>query len=251
MKNLLQRFKKESPPTQNELTTTNSSQATDEVHHVLGQDTKESMSHPRFLIILSVFLLTAVSVLGYHFLTSQKNDNSLQEMAAPKPFFASNLAANAHREADVFEKARALFDNNQIDESIAVYEKLLRSSPKDVSAMNDIGILYMKKQKFKESEEHLKRSVELDPSCVVCLNNLGYLQTLQGNRTDAEITLKRAISLNGNYVDPYFNLGVLYEKNGDLARSAEAYREYLNRSKDPTSLFNLKLKAHLNSLLEK
>jgi len=251
MKNLLQHFRKKSSPPQNDAATPGSAEIEDEVHHSLGQDSRESVSHPRFLIILSAFLLTAVCVLGYHFLASQRNDNSLQEMAAPKPLFANNLIANAHHDADAFEKARMLFDNNQIDDSIAVYEKLIKSSPKDVSAINDIGVLYMKKQKFRESEEHLKRSVELDPSCVVCLNNLGYLQTLQGNRKDAELTLKKAIALKSDYLDPYFNLGVLYEKNGDLARSAEAYREYLNHSKDPTSLFNLKLKEHLNSLLEK
>lgn len=194
-------------------------------------------------------LIIALGAFGYRFFQNKKENAIVNSIVATKSPTAFNPSGKAAK--DPLTSARELFENKQIDDSIQIYEQLLKKSPKDAQVLNDLGILYLKRQKLDESEQHLKRSIELQPNCSVCLNNLGYLKTLQGEDAQAEVYLKKAIEANSDYVDPYFNLGVLYEKNGDIGRSANAYAEYLKRSKDKDSPFNVELRQHLFSILEK
>lgn len=197
-------------------------------------------------LYLVAVLLLVLGVFSYRYLSYEEEVESF-----PAPKGANQLNGTSNLTAESIGAARRQFENKEIDQSILSYKKLLDKAPRDPQILNDLGVLYLKKQAFNESEGLLKRSVDEAPDCVVCLNNLGYLKTLQGKNKEAETLLKKALAINGAYIDPYFNLGVLYEKNGDFASSASAYNEFLSRSKDANTPFNLKLKQHVNKLLEK
>lgn len=202
-------------------------------------------------IVLVGLLVIAASIFGYRYVikSNEEQSSATIKIGVPKPVVSQKPTLMESK--DQITKARRLFEKNQIEDSMLIYQNLLQKTPNDAQILNDIGVLYLKRKKLNESEVHLKKSIEIDPKCTVCLNNLGYLKTLQGENKSAELYLKQALDINDEYLDPYFNLGVLYEKNGDIARSANAYREFLSRSKDKDSEFNLKLKQHLFSILEK
>jgi tetratricopeptide (TPR) repeat protein len=252
MKGVLKIFKKKNGPT-DQANSDAASQSRTESPSIslgLGDPDKGFLPKSKSSVLIVGLLLVAAGFFAYKRFNASKEDAVVQTIVATKSPNEFKSVAQLEPK-DTVGSARKLFENSQIDESIEIYQKLLNKSPKDAQVLNDLGVLYLKRQKLKESENHLKRSVELLPTCSVCLNNLGYLKTLQGEDADAEIYLKKAIETNSEYIDPYFNLGVLYEKNGDIGRSVAAYAEFLQRSKDKDSPFNMELRQHIYSLLER
>lgn len=212
----------------------------------LGSGLNAIPRNTKLPVILTVALAVSLSVLTYKYFNVRSETANTKTALAAKP--KSFKARIPDENIDV---ARTLFSEKKFEESIAVYKDILKKSPKNVQALNDVGVLYLKKKKLAQSEAQLKKSVELAPDCVVCWNNLGYLKTLQGESAKAEDFLKKAIALDNQYIDAYFNLGVLYEKNGDYGSSADAYREFIKRSPDKNSPFIIDLTDHLSALLEK
>jgi len=219
------------------------------LQHSFGNSSSDFIPKSKTPLVLSALLVIGLGVFGYQYL---HHSNLTDAPSFPTPKIAGTLSsATLDHSEESIASARKLFENKKLDESIETYLRIVKKKPNDAEALNDLGVLYLKKQAFEKSESHLKRSIDEDPNCAVCLNNLGYLKTLQGDSATAESLLKKALALNSSYIDPYFNLGVLYEKNGDFASSAAAYHEFITRSKEPNSPFNLKLKQHINNLRDK
>jgi Flp pilus assembly protein TadD len=245
MKSIFAQFKKQKHTSSSEQRSTpQAGLEAQKIHHSLGVSTATALRNPRVLILLALFAVLALGLFAYRHFASQENASEILTAQRPKASFSTTQNASK----DPLGEARKLFEEKQIEESILVYLKILENKPKDPQLLNDLGVLYIKSQRYHESEVQLMKALEIAPECLPCLNNLGYLKTLQGQNQTAESLLKKALALNSDYIDPYFNLGVLYEKNGDFADSADAYREFINRSKDPKSPFNLKLKQHIATL---
>lgn len=249
MKNISKLFTKTSPTSATNKNTSVRGGAP-QFHIDKGIRLTSFLPRSRTSIMLVVGLFVALGLFVY------QNFNSAHDPLS-SPMETAAIATKALpktmpvEDKNTISTAQKLFAEKQFGESAAMYLNLLKSKPNDAQVLNDLGLLYLKQRKLEDSEEQLKRSLALNPNCFTCLNNLGYLKTLQGQASAAESYLERAIRLSPDYLDPYFNLGVLYEKNGDFANSANAYREFIRRSKDPESSFNLKLKQHIFSMLDK
>jgi len=244
MKSVFAHFKKQQKPKNEAPIDVPTSNDSAQIHHSLGASAPQVFGNSRsFIIVAGVTLFIALGFFGYRFMSGEPQA-PIQQNVQLNPLRVPTTGAAR----DPSLLARELFEEKHIHESLEVYIRALKEKPNDAQVWNDIGVLYLKNQRYTESEMHLRKSIELAPKCFECLNNLGYLKTLTGDSESAVRLFKKAITLNGDYLDPYFNLGVLYEKNGDLAHSANAYREFINRSKDQNSPFNLKLKQHIDSL---
>lgn len=247
MKSIFAHFKKSKRSSENSASPGNTSHDSERIHHNFGESASAALKKPRVLILIALFAVIAVGLWGYKYFNRQNGDVNIADIPKAK-MYANTVHAAVQ---DPMENARQLYEDKEIQESIAVFRSILKKSPDDIRALNDLGMAYLKAKEFQQSEDNLRKSLKLDPKCVTCLNNLGYLKTLQGDPAIAEKLLKTAMALDSQYIDPYFNLGVLYEKNGDFSNSANAYREYIRRSNDPNTPFNLKLKQHIQALVEK
>ena len=81
-------------------------------------------------------------------------------------------------------------------------------------------------KRWEEAESFYRQVLALDARHLQALNNLGVLY-MRKNRSDEAIELfVKAVAAKGDYVDPYYNLACLYSQLGNM----EASLHYLQRA---------------------
>ena len=125
-----------------------------------------------------------------------------------------------------------LYANNQIDEAIESYKKVIMLDKELPDAYYGLGSTYFQKGKKEESKEWCKKTIELDPGHYKAFNLLGEVNITiyhltcsiddleNSNLKDAIRCFKKASDLKPDYDVPLFNLGCIYSecfKNYDKA----------------------------------
>ena len=78
-------------------------------------------------------------------------------------------------------------DRNKV---IAAYEQLLELNPTNVTALNNVSIMYRDLHQFAKAEESARRAVAAQPTAAVFFNNVFFNQVAQGKLVEADTTLK-------------------------------------------------------------
>jgi tetratricopeptide (TPR) repeat protein len=81
------------------------------------------------------------------------------------------------------------------------------------------AVVRQKEGKFQEAVALYKAALKRSPNLVSALNNLGTIYIRQNNLTEARKVLEKAIRTDANYVDPYYNLACLHAQQKDIGRS--------------------------------
>jgi len=124
-------------------------------------------------------------------------------------------------------QARALMSVDRDEEAAGILESTLKRHKDDRLIHFYLGTVYESLDRFRESDRHLRRCLELDPADAETMNNLAYMYAEQGIKLDeAERLLKKALELspeNGFYLD---SLGWVYYRKG----KADLAVEYIRRA---------------------
>ena len=102
-------------------------------------------------------------------------------------------------------------------------------TPDDPYLQNDLGLIYMVKDRLDLAIEHFKKALALKPDYAPAMNNLGTVYLAQQN-WDAAIVCFKAITGDLLYVTPHFplsNLGLAYYNQKKYDLSAKYYQEAL------------------------
>jgi tetratricopeptide (TPR) repeat protein len=90
------------------------------------------------------------------------------------------------------------FENNQFEQAIAIYEKVLELNPRDVDTYNDLGLALHYTGKSDVAIETLKRGTTVMPSYQRIWLSLGFVLTSKGKNEEAKPALQKAIELDPN-----------------------------------------------------
>ncbi len=156
-------------------------------------------------------------------------DFEASETGGVKSFPAPKATAGRLRESEMwFQKGLDLEEiGAPVDEAIAAYEKALEYNPAAAGALVNLGTIYYRQRKFKESESYYQDAVAADPTYPLAHFNLGNLYDEQGRLAEAFSHYRRALGLNPNYADAHFNLALLAERTGDILRAVHHWKAYL------------------------
>jgi Tfp pilus assembly protein PilF len=146
------------------------------------------------------------------------------------------------------QMARSQYKSGEYDDSLKLFQKVIDQDPNNAIVHNDMGLVLLKKELYASAEGHFAKALELDDACAECYNNLGYLKTTLDQPIEAEKYLQKAIVLKPDYADPYFNLAVMYEKNGDVGKAVEYYRDYLQKIPKTETELAAKIKSRIQDL---
>ncbi len=123
----------------------------------------------------------------------------------------------------LYEKAQDWYQKSDFDGAFAGYEKVLTIEPDHPFALNNLGVIYMKR----------------------------------GGTETAEEMFRKAIDLKADYVDPYYNLACLYSLSGNISKSlyylgmaASINNSVKNWAKDDKDLQNLRESAQFSEIFE-
>eukprot|EP00835_Amoeboradix_gromovi_P005006 NODE_432_length_8732_cov_0.302907.p5 type:complete len:164 gc:universal NODE_432_length_8732_cov_0.302907:4616-5107(+) len=125
---------------------------------------------------------------------------------------------------NTLQKGINLLEKNQPKEAISVLKDAIKKGEDPSSSHFNLGLAYYlqkdTKMAIKEWESSLK--IEKKPDTFV---NLANVYLLMKDNTKAIRYYEQAIELDPSDGEIHFNLGVAYEKNGELDKALNYYRE--------------------------
>jgi Flp pilus assembly protein TadD len=126
--------------------------------------------------------------------------------------------------ADIAE-ARRLEQAGKLPDAEAVYLAILKRQPRDVAALNLLGLLQHRQGRNGEAADLIGRAVALQPDDVQALQNLGAVQMALGNGVAAIAGFRRATVLAPRDASAWRNLGLALLENQETRAAADAYRQ--------------------------
>jgi Flp pilus assembly protein TadD len=183
--------------------------------------------------------------------------------------------------ADLLNVARAAkesFDRGKYRAAEKHYREILTKSPKNLYALSNLGVVYLRTGKFRLAESTLKKAltissndeflrttlgivyyrqskfddalaelsqaVEINPKSATARNYLGITASQKGRPQEAEKEILQAIANNPDYGDAHFNLAVI------LATTEPASKELAKRHYERATALGTQPNPSLEKLLQ-
>ncbi len=80
--------------------------------------------------------------------------------------------------AELVKKGEAAFVSGDADEAVAMFQSVLRHAPDNVTALNNLGVIGIKRGELDEAEEYLAAALKIDPGYQDAANNLANLRMM-------------------------------------------------------------------------
>ena len=93
------------------------------------------------------------------------------------------------------------------------------NAARDTEILFQAGLRMQQSENLAEAEALYRRAVEADPKNLSALNNLGVICMAQKRDKEAIDIFTRLIDIKGDWADPYYNLACLYSRQGDAPKS--------------------------------
>ena len=90
---------------------------------------------------------------------------------------------------------------------------------RDADILFQAGLRRQQAGSLDEAEAFYRRALEADPKNLSALNNMGVICMSQKRDKEAIDIFTRLIDVKGDWADPYYNLACLYSRQGDVPRS--------------------------------
>lgn len=117
--------------------------------------------------------------------------------------------------------ATAFADAGRDDDAIAIYEGLLRKTPKDTVLLNNMALLYQKKDESR-ALEYAERAYEAAPAQPAVMDTYGWILVQQGQMDEGTALLRNALLRAPGVPEIHYHLAVALNKSG---KKEEARRE--------------------------
>ena len=114
-------------------------------------------------------------------------------------------------------------DDFQIAENL--YKKHLKSSPDDVEALNNLGIIFFQLKKHQEAISYYEKAIKINPNYAEAHNNLGVVFKILGEHKNAVSSYEKAIKINPNYAEAHNNLGSVYKELKEYYKAKDFYEK--------------------------
>ncbi|MDB5873334.1 MAG: hypothetical protein JWQ07_2776 [Ramlibacter sp.] len=122
-----------------------------------------------------------------------------------------------------FERAVALHQNGQLAQAGALYEEIVRASPRHVPSLQMLGIVATQQRDFQRAVDLYDRAIALQPELVEAHANRGIALKELKRLPDAIASYDRAIALRPRYATALFNRGNALAEVGQYAAAVESY----------------------------
>jgi len=111
------------------------------------------------------------------------------------------------------------------------FENALKSNPKSMETLYNLGMLYQENGKPTEALKKYSEMLKMDPRNRFALYNSGYVNMVYlNNYSKAVEFFNGAFRSDSTYADALFNRGFAYELSGDNTKAREDYNKVLKIS---------------------
>ena len=118
-----------------------------------------------------------------------------------------------------------------------LYQHAISVQPNDDIAHNNLGMMLLRRGRYREAIPQLLTSVRLDPGFANTHQALGLAYAAIGEEPAARMHLRAAIDLSPDLIDSYLRLAESLRRGGDAAGALAVIREGLRRNPSNSALF--------------
>lgn len=104
------------------------------------------------------------------------------------------------------QRAQTLFQQGQLKQARAIYEKLCKENPRDAECHYMLGSIAGQLRKYDEAAAHFKKTLELQPNTFIAYCGLGAALKEAGRHSEAEGAFRNALRLKPGFVDVQLEL---------------------------------------------
>ena len=116
----------------------------------------------------------------------------------------------------------------QFDEVIAPLEAALKSNPKNLSVLVQLGNIYSDHRVFPKAIVYYTRALDIDPKNVKVRTDLGSVYWYSGYPDKALREYQQSLSIDPRHYQTLFNLGIVYESGfNDYDRAIATWEKLL------------------------
>jgi uncharacterized protein (TIGR02466 family) len=128
---------------------------------------------------------------------------------------------------DLLAAALSLHKSGQLQQARVLYEKILKSQPRNPQLLNYFGVLKTQIGDRAGAIVLLEQAVNLEPENCGYLNNLGNVYRASDRLTDAITCYQKALQINPQSADSHLNLGIALTEAGEVAAAIQAFETAL------------------------
>lgn len=128
----------------------------------------------------------------------------------------------------IFSFSLATYQRNQIwTDRIALWEDVVKKSPNNIRAHNNLGLQYRAAGRFEDAIRQYQIILDSDPDYAVGHNNLAAILEEQAKVDEAIIHYNLALQFKPNYLKPHMSLGLILGKQGRIDEAIPHFLEVL------------------------
>ncbi len=121
----------------------------------------------------------------------------------------------------------ALADEGKADEAVAQFETVLKKDPNNAPALQNLGIVALRRDDVPGAERHLTRALALNPRLPLALNTLGVVYAREGDSARAVAAWQRAVDIDPRQYDALYNIGFVEGRAGHAAEARAALSRFI------------------------
>ncbi len=125
---------------------------------------------------------------------------------------------------NVARAAKESFDQGKYRTAEKQYQEILANSPKNLYALSNLGVVYLRSGKFRSAESTLKKALTISSNDEILHTTLGIVYYRQSKFDRARAELSQAVEINPKSATAHNYLGITAGQNG---RQQEAEKEIL------------------------
>lgn len=133
----------------------------------------------------------------------------------------ANLAVSEGGGDSEHQRARMLMREEKWNEAERIYKRILARRP-DSNALNDLGVLYLKKGDAARALTYLNQAVRTNPANTHALFNRARALARGGRTKEALDAYRTLLAKQPDHFEAQYNLGLLLIEQGDNAAGADA-----------------------------
>lgn len=134
-----------------------------------------------------------------------------------------------------FNLGDIFFSLQNYEEAIQYYRATTNIDPGFKPAYNMIGYCYARKGDIPNAIATMKQYQKLAPKEPNPYDSMGEIYYSQGDYRRAEKQFKKALKLNDSFAPSWLSLGAAFLDQGQFDAATQAYRQFLDKAKDPRS----------------
>jgi tetratricopeptide (TPR) repeat protein len=145
-----------------------------------------------------------------------------------------DVTARSAKTAEAMKKLAKSFNTHEVSTAANTIPGDLKKLPTNanVKLLYQQALRYQQKDNVTRAANIYKKILRIDPKHLSALNNLGVIYMSQKRSEAAKRIFEQAIKVNNAYVEPYYNLACLYSQSGDTSNSLNYLKKAIKLKND-------------------